>query len=204
MACLVAATHGDLVSATAGYTGALPRLVPMHGRRHLLLDDDVRVHGSKGDSWLIRRGFTTDLASVPQVFQWLVDDREAYWLAALVHDYLCAIARGDIESCRDTLHPLGTCACKGSLPRYVNRRDADGVFRVLLRVHGASAPVRDLQWAAVRIASKLEGGMSGDDWLRMARVLPLGLLVVLFTLPPMLGRLIVHRVLAPITDRLER
>ncbi|WP_458688429.1 DUF1353 domain-containing protein [Nocardia tengchongensis] len=60
----------------------------------------------------------------------------AYTRAAIVHDYLC-----------------------GHAP--VDRSDADGIFRRMLRECGVSAPQRWMMWAAVRFG----GRMSGVDGL---------------------------------------
>src|SRR5262249_18002100 len=72
--------------------------------------------------------FTTDLASVPIVLAWLIPRYGIYTRAAIVHDYLCELAVD------------GTWI----------RRDADMVFRDLLKTEQVGFLQRWAMWAAVR------------------------------------------------------
>lgn len=81
--------------------------------------------------FIIPAGFSTDFASVPAVFVWLIPRYGVYTKAAVLHDFLC---------------------CDGA---EVNRADADGIFRRALRELGVSLIRRWMMWAAVRVQSRL-------------------------------------------------
>lgn len=80
-------------------------------------------------------GFTTDFASVPQIFWNFEPPLGDAGKAAVVHDYLYS-TRG--------------------LGGRLSRAQADGIFREALRTLGVPAWKRTLLWAAVRL-----GGASG-------------------------------------------
>lgn len=103
------------------------------------------VYRGSRDVFLVPSSFSTDFASVPQVFMWLVPSTGIHTKAAVLHDYLC---RGD----------------------EVTREDADGIFRRVLREEGVSFPLRWAMWAAVRAGSFMKGA-SGTSWLRFLAVL---------------------------------
>lgn len=84
------------------------------------------IYRGRFDVWRIDPGFETDFATVPQILQWIVPRTGRYSPAAVVHDYL--IATG-----------------------IVSRRDADGIFRRILRELGVGPVLRWLMWSAVRI-----------------------------------------------------
>jgi hypothetical protein len=90
------------------------------------------VYAGRDETFEVPVGFTTDFASVPDVFTWLVPRYGAYTKAAVLHDFLCS----------------GTV---------VSRRDADGIFRRCLRELGVSLLRRWMMWAAVRLNSRLRG-----------------------------------------------
>jgi hypothetical protein len=110
--------------------------------------------------------FTTDLASVPMLFTWLVPKSGAHLPAALVHDGLCA---GDYVAEPGTV---------------VTRVDADRVFRDAMGDTGTTLVRRWLAWAAVATATMVHGrgtGWSaGERWrYRIAAVGTLGIVAVL-------------------------
>lgn len=138
----------------------------------------------RNQRWEIERGFITDLASVPRVATPYVPRYGIYTLAAVAHDLLCRIAAGLILACRtprQTDPKTGRCRVCGLLP-WISRRDADGMFRRVLRTQGVSFPKRWCMWAAVRAASGVSDG-DAREWLT---VLLIGLLVVPFLAVPVL------------------
>lgn len=143
-----------------------PALRP-DGPSHFVLTEDARYVGRE-DDWPIEEGFRTDGASIPHLLRWFIDRFGAHTAAALVHDKLCDLIRK-----RRTR---------------ITRRDADGVFRRILREEKVEWHVRWLMWAAVRVGCGFEGGMSGKEALQLLACLPAGLLLVVLSLGPLLGR----------------
>ena len=93
------------------------------------------VYKGRDDTFTVPAGFTTDFASVPQLFLWLVPRSGKYTKAAVLHDYLSR-----------ELVPAGG----------ISRCDADGLFRRTMRDLGVSALRRWLMWTAVRFSSPLK------------------------------------------------
>lgn len=154
--------------------------------------DDWHVNRSlwivgRAQRWEVRRGFVTDLASVPKVFTPYVPRYGIYTLAAVAHDLLCRIAAGLIRSCRTFVSgPVPGACLDCGLPPYISRRDADGMFRRVLRTQGVSFPRRWCMWAAVRAASGVsDGGVR--EWLT---VLLIALLVIPFVAIPVIFTLL--------------
>ena len=83
------------------------------------------------DSFVVPAGFTTDFASVPRVFVWLLPSYGRWTQAAILHDYLWDLAR------------------RGKFRKH----DADGIFNRALRELGVPYLRRWVMWAAVRLAS---------------------------------------------------
>lgn len=96
-------------------------------------------------SFTIPKGFKTDFATVPLVLTWLVPRYGLYTKAAILHDYLY-----------DT--------------KVVNKADADGIFRRVMRELGVSFLRRWMMWAAVRTSSGLKDAKLGEvlTWLLVA------------------------------------
>lgn len=83
----------------------------------------------KDDNWIVPAGFMTDFASVPAVVTWLIPTFGQYTLAAILHDWFCSVEvrTGGISA-----------------------RDADGVFRRIMRELGVPPVRRWLIWTGVR------------------------------------------------------
>lgn len=115
--------------------------------------------------FIVPDGFETDLASVPQVFLWLVPRSGRYTKAAVLHDWLCKEAE------------------RGAMRRF----DADGIFRRVMRELGVSKVRRSLMWAAVRWGKPSTLFQGGIGWglrafaipLLALPALPVGMLAVL-------------------------
>ncbi|MCM6773254.1 DUF1353 domain-containing protein [Nocardia sp. CDC159] len=113
------------------------------------------VYQGRQQRFVIPAGFLTDFASVPRVLVWLIPRYGAYTRAAILHDYLCQSG-------------------------VVSLRDADGLFRRVLREAGVSLPQRWMMWTGVRAASRLAGAPPLD----VARFLLVLALSVLFLAVP--------------------
>ncbi|MFI5781468.1 DUF1353 domain-containing protein [Nocardia sp. NPDC051570] len=113
------------------------------------------VYLGKRQWFVIPAGFRTDFASVPRVLVWLIPRYGAYTRAAILHDYLCRTA-------------------------VVSPKDADGLFRRVLRECGVSLPQRWMMWTGVRAASRLAGATPLD----VGRFLLVAALSVLFLAVP--------------------
>jgi len=106
------------------------------------------------DHYVISAGQPTDFASVPRIFVWFIPTYGKYTKAAILHDYLCDLAKADKFS----------------------RRDADGVFRQAMRILDVAFLRRWIMWAAVRWGALFTpAGRKG--WLRDAW------LVILISIP---------------------
>jgi hypothetical protein len=142
-------------------------------------DSDVRVkqvdaknwellapltYQGKFESYTAPAGMSTDFASVPRLFVWLIPRYGVYTKAAILHDYLW----------REQ-------AAKGHMPW----ADADGMFRRAMRELGVAFLRRWITWSAVRAASILfkPGGRRG--WMEdlLLTVLFAGLGLVFVALP---------------------
>ena len=110
-------------------------------------------------------GSTTDFASVPRMFVWLLPRYGRYTKAAILHDHLWRVAV-----------PAGE----------LSLRDADGILRRALRELGVPFLRRWLMWAAVRYGALKKGGANADWWKEFPRVLLVSIVVVPFVLPPAL------------------
>jgi Protein of unknown function (DUF1353) len=83
------------------------------------------------ERFVVDAGFTTDFASVPQVFTWLIPRYGRYTKAAILHDYLWG-------------------ECRQHRFRWA---DADGILRRVMRELDVPFLRRWLMWTAVRLAS---------------------------------------------------
>lgn len=90
------------------------------------------IYKGKTQTFCIPKGYVTDFASVPWFLQWFVPRTGVWTLAAVLHDWL--ITHGIPEG-------------------LVSSRDADGIFRRVLREEGVGFIRRWLMWAAVRVAA---------------------------------------------------
>ena len=84
------------------------------------------IYSGRDHEFLIPAGFQTDFASVPRPLWVLFPPYGKYTKAAVVHDWLY-------------------------VERPVSRKDADGIFRRIMRELGVPWWRRYLMWAAVRI-----------------------------------------------------
>lgn len=89
------------------------------------------------DVILIPDAFRTDLASIPRAFWSLLPPNGTYERAAVVHDFACEALAGH--------QPMPTPA--------LTSRDADGLFRRVMRECGVGVITRWLLWLGVRLGA---------------------------------------------------
>jgi hypothetical protein len=126
------------------------------------LVDDL-VYRGRWERFVVPAGFRTDFASVPRVVTWLVPRFGAYTLAAILHDWLC---REGIDS--------------GA----VTSREADGIFRRVMRESGVPVLRRWMMWAGVRWGA-LTDEQRRPGWVVSAPgVLAISVLAAPLVVPP--------------------
>jgi len=122
------------------------------------LEQELVCQGEQ-DQFRVERAFRTDFASVPRMFVWFLPRYGRYTRAAILHDSLWDQAK------------LGAIAW----------RDADALFRRVMRELGVPLLRRWIMWAAVRWGALAHLGKgSGTGWWRDA---PLVLMCTLLALP---------------------
>jgi hypothetical protein len=123
------------------------------------------VYRGQRDTFVVPAGFRTDFASVPRVAVWLIPRFGRYTLAAVLHDWLVTegIAGGAVSS-----------------------RDADGLFRRVLRELGVPPVRRWLMWTGVRWGALVDPRRRPGWWRDAPRVLTLSVLAAPVVVPPAL------------------
>lgn len=117
------------------------------------------VYSGRDESWTVPAGFCTDFASVPRIVDWLIPRWGAYTLAAILHDWFCTLA---IQA------------------ELITGREADGVFRRVMREEKVPVTRRWLMWCGVRWGALFNPVRRGSDWWKDA---PLVLLITVLALP---------------------
>ncbi len=87
------------------------------------------VYHGRDQTFVVRRGFVTDFATVPRAVVWLIPRFGRYTLPAILHDWLVT---------------------EGLDQRLVTSRDADGIFRRAMRELCVPVVRRWLMWTGVR------------------------------------------------------
>lgn len=124
---------------------------------------DELVYQGRWQVFVVPKGFETDFATVPRLVTWLVPRFGAYTRAAVLHDWLCTAG---IES--------------GA----VTSREADGIFRRVLRESGVPVLRRWLMWAGVRWGA-LASARRRTGWAASAPgVLAISAVAAPLVLPP--------------------
>lgn len=149
--------------------------------------------GTRGDTFTVPVGFTTDFATVPRFLHWLVSPYGAYTRAAVLHDWLL------VELAQWTDARKFADAANGHLVEPIamaeppaNSRDTDGIFRRVMEDLGVPWSKRWAMWTAVRWASlfnsrRAYGRQLGKD---LPAMLGVSVLVLPVALPGALGVLL--------------
>lgn len=136
------------------------------------------VYDGTTDTIVVPAGFTTDFASTPRCLQWLAPSTGKYTLAAILHDFLC-----DRMEHGQALLPK--TFDNDVRVRYISARDADGLFRRVMREEGVGVVQRWLLWSGVRIGA-IRNPHRRPGTLRDVPALLLGAAVAApFILPPL-------------------
>ncbi|WP_138760262.1 DUF1353 domain-containing protein [Modestobacter altitudinis] len=121
------------------------------------------VYRGRRDTFVVPAGFLTDFASVPRVLVWFIPRFGRYTPAAVLHDWLVTT---------------------GLTTRVVSSRDADGLFRRVLRELGVPPVRRWLMWCAVRWGALVSPARRPGWWPDAPRVLALSVLAAPVVVPP--------------------
>ena len=146
------------------FVGDASPLVRQVSERDWRVEEPLTYRGNE-EEFVVPAGMETDFASVPRPFVWFLPTYGRYTKAAILHDYLW----------RQRV---------GSPTAPVSRRDADGLFRRVMRELDVPFLRRWIMWTAVRWAALTkEDGRPG--WLRDApKVLLVTIVALPFVLPP--------------------
>ncbi|MCV2491806.1 DUF1353 domain-containing protein [Geodermatophilus sp. YIM 151500] len=90
------------------------------------------VYLGRRDRFVVPAGLLTDFATVPRVVIWLIPQFGRYTMAAVLHDWLVT---------------------EGLRSGVVTSRQADGIFRRVMREQGVPVVRRWLMWAGVRLGA---------------------------------------------------
>jgi hypothetical protein len=139
-----------------------PLIVQRISPRDWMLVAPLRYQG-RVDHYVVPEASVTDFASVPRFLQGFVQATGTWTCAAVVHDVFCTDL---VEARRQNRSPM------------ISARDADGVFRRIMREEGVGVVKRWAMWSAVRLAA-LKNPARRAGWFRD---LPLVLLITLLEL----------------------
>ena len=127
---------------------------------------EALVYLGRRDRFVVPAGFRTDFATVPRPVTWLVPRFGAYTLAAILHDWLIT---------------------EGLRTGVVTSREADGIFRRVMRESGVPVLRRWLMWTGVRWGA-LTNERRRAGWAFSAPgVLAISVLAAPLVLPPALA-----------------
>lgn len=126
---------------------------------------ETLVYEGEVDRFVVPAGYVTDFATVPRIAVWLIPRFGNYTRAAILHDWLLT----------DAL-PAGM----------VTARDADGIFRRVLRELGVPVSRRSLMWVGVRLGSLFSRNPKRRvDWHKDAPRVVLGVVAYSWLSVPM-------------------
>ncbi len=121
------------------------------------------VYQGRWERFVVPAGFRTDFATVPRLVAWVVPRFGVYTLAAILHDWLCT---------------------EGIHSGAVTSREADGLFRRVMRESGVPVLRRWLMWCGVRWGALVQEPRR-PGWLHSAPgVLAISLLAAPLIVPP--------------------
>jgi Protein of unknown function (DUF1353) len=126
------------------------------------LVDDLVYLGNR-DRFVVPAGFRTDFATVPRPVTWLVPRFGAYTLAAILHDWLIT---------------------EGLRAGALTSREADGIFRRVMREAGVPVLRRWLMWTGVRWGALVDPARRPGWLISAPGVLVISALAAPLVLPP--------------------
>ncbi|MEV1295209.1 DUF1353 domain-containing protein [Pseudonocardia sp. NPDC049635] len=126
-----------------------------------VLNEPLEYDG-RWQHFTVPAGFGTDFATIPQVLRWFIDRTGAHTRAAILHDWLVT---------------------DGIETGVVTHRDADGIFRRVLRETGTPFVRRWIMWCGVRYGS-LWGGRRDGWWRDLPLVAATTVLAAPVVVPP--------------------
>ncbi|RZU31239.1 DUF1353 domain-containing protein [Blastococcus saxobsidens] len=121
------------------------------------------AYRGKWDRFVVPAGFVTDFATVPRVVVWLVPRFGRYTAAAILHDWLVT---------------------EGIAGGVVTARQADGIFRRVMRESGVPVVRRWLMWCGVRWGAFGDPVRGKGWWISAPGVLAISLLAAPVVVPP--------------------
>jgi hypothetical protein len=124
---------------------------------------DPLVYQGRRERFVVPAGFRTDFATVPRLVVWLVPRFGAYTLAAILHDWLCT---------------------EGIRSGAVTSREADGLFRRVMRESGVPVLRRWLMWCGVRWGALTAEQRRPGWWYSAPGVLAISVLAAPLVVPP--------------------
>lgn len=131
------------------------------------------------DTIVVPAGYETDFASVPRSLQWLAPSTGKYTLAAILHDWLCTnILGGRVY--------LPTPNGPDAYTLSISARDADGLFRRVMREEGVGVVQRWLLWSGVRIGAIVNRHRRPGTLRDVPALLAGAVVCAPFVLPPLL------------------
>ena len=125
---------------------------------------DLRYTG-KSQVFVVPDGSTTDFATVPRVVVWLIPRFGRYTLPAILHDWLCT---------------------EGIASGVVTSREADGIFRRVMREQDVPLLRRWLMWCGVRWGALTDPIRRPGWWHSAPGVLVISVLAAPVVVPPAL------------------
>lgn len=133
-------------------------------KRRYRLEHDMAYKG-KDDCWTVPAGSETDYASVPAAVRWLFPQDDDYTQAAILHDWFCD------HGIREGL---------------ISARDADAVFRRVMRELGVPFARRWVLWTGVRLGAVFNPIRNDGVWRDLPLVILISILVSPLVVPPSL------------------
>jgi hypothetical protein len=124
---------------------------------------DPLIYRGRRDTFTVPAGFRTDFATVPRVVVWLIPRFGRYTLAAVLHDWLVT---------------------EGLRTGAVSSRDADGLFRRVMREQGVPTARRWLMWTGVRLGALANSSRRRGWWISAPGVVVLSVLAAPVVVPP--------------------
>jgi hypothetical protein len=124
---------------------------------------DRLVYRGTRQRFVVPTGFRTDFATVPRVVTWLIPRFGAYTLAVILHDWLVS---------------------EGIRSGVVSAREADGLFRRVMRESGVPVLRRWLMWAGVRWGALADERRRAGWWASAPGVLAISVLAAPLVVPP--------------------